>query len=142
MSAHVAHAVLPVAIGLVALAAVCRAALSRPELDRGTRSWMGQHLDPLCSWGSAAVILYVAAVSASGGLAAVPVVLALVLAFAATALRSSGSRDAQDAREDAAHDAAPAPAWPEAPPPPVPSPAAGGPLWGRPEPPGRTRSWG
>jgi hypothetical protein len=135
----VASASLPVAIGLLALAATARAVLWA-RLDHAPAQRLAQHhLEPLSTWCLVAVAVNTAAVGAAGDAGVVSLALPLCLGVAAVMLRSAGERDAPAAAAPAKARPRPAPgttapAAPAPPAPPAPAPAA--PVPAAPTPPG------
>ena len=124
----VARAALPVAMGLLLLAAAARAALGAQVEDAEAKRLALQYLEPLSTWCLVATATYAFAVLAAGDAGAGALAVPLVLGVAAAALRSSGAL-AEPARAE--QTAVPAPAVGEridA----MPVTASGGPLWAKP----------
>ena len=105
----VAVAALPVAVGLLLLAAAARVVLWAPVGDVPVRRAARQHLGPLCTWSLAAFVVYAIALTAAGSASVLSLAVALVLAATAVVL----SPGAEAPRPDAA--AAPRTATPAAP---------------------------
>jgi hypothetical protein len=162
---HVAGAALPVAIGLLVLAAVARGALAARVEERFARLY----LEPLSTWAAIAFAVYLFAVVAAGDPGVLPIAAGIALGATALLLREPGQpveaapaaappRPRPAATPPSAAAAAsprapaptPPPAAPAAAPPPLapeapasaPQRAPGGPLWDRPvEQPARTGLW-
>lgn len=84
---HVATASLPVAIGLLVLAAVARAALWAQLDDARVQRLAAQYLEPLATWSVIAALVNAVALGGSGELGFGGLALALAIAFAAMMLR-------------------------------------------------------
>jgi hypothetical protein len=109
----VATAALPVAIGLVGLAAGARAIIAL-QLDHAPALRLAaQYLDALALWALAAVATYVLAVGLAGELGPGSLILAVVLGVAAVLARSMPGE---------AEETGPAPVAGKAPPPQTPAP--------------------
>jgi hypothetical protein len=122
---HVAGAALPVAIALLACAAVARAVLSTDFGDAQAQRTARLYLEPLCTWGLGALVVLVFARSAAGDSLLGSLAIGGVLGAAGIALRVGD--DEED--EVAAPEPAPAAAA-ESPRPPAP-PGVERPLWAK-----------
>jgi hypothetical protein len=145
---HVAGAALPVAVGLLVLAAGVRGALAARVEEQTARLY----LDPLSTWAAIGFAVYLLAVLVAGHPGVRSLAVGITLGAVALLLREPGQA-AEAAPAAAAPPPAPAPTPPPAaaaPTPPAPTPrrpapsprAPGGPLWDRPvEEPARTGLW-
>jgi len=123
----VAAACLPVAIGLVSLAATARAVVWA-QIDHGpAQRTARQYLEPLGTWCMVAVAAHTLALGAAGEAGVLSLALPLGLGVAAVLLRSTGEPSATraEARPAARPAAAGAPA-------PAPAPAPVDKLWAEP----------
>jgi hypothetical protein len=122
----VAGAALPVAIGLLALAAGARGALAARVEERIARLY----LEPLSTWAAIAFAAYLLAVLAAGHPGVVSIAVAITLGAVALLLREPGTSTAPAATPPPGRPATTPPA------------PAGGPLSDRPvEEPARTGLW-
>jgi hypothetical protein len=90
---HAAGAALPIAIGLLILAATGRLALAADLDDARTRRLAGQYLGPLSTWCLVAVAVYVIALAGAGDAGMGALALALGLCAAALAVRLSADEE-------------------------------------------------
>jgi hypothetical protein len=136
----VARAALPVAIGLLLLAAAARALLAAPVEDAPARRLARLCLEPLSTWCLAALAVYAVALGAAGEMSGGSLVLALALGAAAAALwfmsDAGDTAPAEPARRPAAAHAPRRPPRPQPDPAPVPPPPGGSMPSGEPTPPG------
>jgi hypothetical protein len=84
---HVAGAALPVAIGLLILAAAARAALWAPVDDARVQRLAEQYLEPLSTWCLVAAVTYLIGAGGAGTVDVLAVTLTLLLIALAALLR-------------------------------------------------------
>jgi hypothetical protein len=120
---HVANAALPVAVGLLVLAAAAQGMLLAQREHAGAR----RYLEPLSTWCLIALGTHALALIAAGRAGVFSLSVVLALAAGALLLRSAAETSEPAGDEPAAPPLAP----PVTPPPP--QPAASGHLWARPE---------
>jgi hypothetical protein len=125
----VAGAALPVAIGLLILAAVARAVLWAQIDDADVQRVARQYVEPLATWCLVAAGTQAVAVGAAGNAGLLPLVLPIGIGVAAVLLRSAGETDHPAEITPAERPARPEPTRP-APAAAEPSPA--GRLWAEP----------
>ena len=120
-----AHASLPVAIGLLVLAAAaCGVQWAEVDHPRAQRLAL-LYLEPLSTWCLAAVVTYAVALVAAGHTGVMSLVFPVCVGFAALMLRASGEPDEVVVSEPLPEAAPAAPAAP-------PVRATTGSLWSRP----------
>jgi hypothetical protein len=103
----VARAALPVAIGLIFLAAGARAALAAPVDNERARRIAREYLEPLCTWSLIAALAYAVGIGAGARASLATLAVLFVLAGAAILLRPGDETEAEPEAP------APAPAQPE-----------------------------
>jgi hypothetical protein len=129
----VARASLPVAIGLLILAATARAALWANLDDERARRLAAQYLEPLATWCLVALATHTLALGLAGEASALAVALPLALGAVAVVLRVSGEAPERPAAAPvAARTAAPAAPAPAAAAAPAPTAPADDRLWADP----------
>jgi hypothetical protein len=87
----IASASLPVAVGLLVLAAIARAALWAQLDDARVQRLAAQYLEPLATWSVIAILVHAVALGGAGELSAGGVGLALAIAFGGVLLRPGES---------------------------------------------------
>jgi hypothetical protein len=93
---HVAGAALPVAIGLLALAAAARLALWAPADDPRLRALAREHVAPLSTWYLIATGVYTVALGATGDASVLAFAVPLAIGAAAVAARGPQSAKVAD----------------------------------------------
>jgi hypothetical protein len=109
---HIASASLPVAVGLLILAAAARTVLWVQVDDARVQRVAAQYLEPLATWSVLAILVHAVALGGAGELSFGGLGVALAIAFAGVLLRPSGAP--AEALETSPEPAPPAP-QPEAP---------------------------
>jgi hypothetical protein len=109
----IASASLPVAVGLLILAATARAVLWAQVEDARARRVAAQYLEPLATWSVLAILVHAVALGGAGELSFGGLGVALAIAFAGVLLRPGG--EPAQAPEPAAGPAPAPAAQPEAP---------------------------
>ena len=115
----IANAAFPVAIGLILLALIARAAQSLLDDDQ-THRLAREYLEPLTTWCLIATFIYLGAHAAAGDIGVWTVVIAAAIGIAAIFCRDSASTD-EDTDDE--------PYTPEPVAPAAAPPRTGGPLW-------------
>ena len=105
----IANAALPVAVGLIMLAAVARAVLEW-STDQGFVRLSSEYLEPLTTWCLIATFVYVGAHAASGDIGVLTIVIAAIIGGSAVFVRDSATEAPLDEEPVSVEPTAPAPA--------------------------------
>ena len=105
----IANAALPVAVGLIMLAAVARAVLEWSS-DQGFVRLSREYLEPLTTWCLIATLVYVGAHAASGDIGVLTIVIAAIIGGSAVFVRDSATEAPLEEEPVIVEPTAPAPA--------------------------------